>query len=446
MSQNDTRVPIDPTSPPAGPRTTRSHSPEHGPVQTRPHHGQERTIRQRMGLTRRERGLQATLAGIRTGVRAKKPPMLQPLESSHGSASSASNEGWKRSFLRATNRRTREYSQQRPGSAGYLFQFISGRNQGCEFPVEVGREIMIGRSSDLDIVLAEEMVSRRHARIFFGISGRFYIEDLGSTNGTFINGEKIAACTPLQEGDRILIGNNILKLTEAAPSSSAAPSEAILPAIPIDGPSSQEVTAILPAIMPGQGHGLSPMPGKTAMHGLIDEMPLPNLLQFLGTSKKSGVLSVRPSLSNSGRLGRIYLRDGRVYYATLDARSDISPEKAFYRMLAWVSGTFALNEAPDEQFNHELEASTEAMMMEGMRQLDEIRNLGADIPPLEANLYIEQPLIPPLRALTPELLDTLQLIHNYVEVEAILNRSLASDLETLQDIIYLMRNEYVRIA
>ena len=142
--------------------------------------------------------------------------------------------------------------------------------------------------------------------------------------------------------------------------------------------------------------------------------------------------------------GRFFLRGGRTYYASIDERPDVPPYKAFYRVLSWESGTFVLEDPSTDQFDEEIEASTEAMMMEGMRQLDEIRNLGPDVPALEANLYIEQPLIPPLRALTPELIDTLQLIHNYVEVETILNRSLASDLETLQDIIYLIRNEYVR--
>src|SRR5207247_727310 len=89
-------------------------------------------------------------------------------------------------------------------------RFISGKYQGGEFPLEEGKEIVIGRSSDLDMVLVEEMVSRRHARIrMFG--GVISIEDLGSTNGTFVNGEKIMKAQ-LKEGDRVLIGTSILKV------------------------------------------------------------------------------------------------------------------------------------------------------------------------------------------------------------------------------------------
>ena len=73
------------------------------------------------------------------------------------------------------------------------------------------KEIVVGRSSDLDMVLVEEMVSRKHARIAYE-NDAVVIEDLGSTNGTFVNGEKIKRAQ-LKEGDRVLIGTSILKVT-----------------------------------------------------------------------------------------------------------------------------------------------------------------------------------------------------------------------------------------
>ena len=69
-------------------------------------------------------------------------------------------------------------------------RFISGKYQGGEFPLPDSGEIVIGRSSELDMVLVEDMVSRRHATISYA-DGQVSIEDLGSTNGTFVNGEKI---------------------------------------------------------------------------------------------------------------------------------------------------------------------------------------------------------------------------------------------------------------
>jgi len=90
-----------------------------------------------------------------------------------------------------------------------------------------------------------------------------------------------------------------------------------------------------------------------------------------------------------------------------------------------------------------MEMSTEALMMEGMRQLDEINNLGPNVPEMNAEVSIPAPLVPPLRSLTPELLDTFQLAINNRKIERILNRSLAPDLDTMQDLVYLLKNDYL---
>src|SRR5262245_61549445 len=95
----------------------------------------------------------------------------------------------------------------------YALRFISGKYQGGEFPLPNNKEIVVGRSSELDMVLVEDMVSRRHAKLT--VTGdQIFIQDLGSTNGTFVNGEKIKRAR-LNEGDRILIGTSIIKLVAA---------------------------------------------------------------------------------------------------------------------------------------------------------------------------------------------------------------------------------------
>ncbi len=72
------------------------------------------------------------------------------------------------------------------------------------FPIEKG-EYIIGRSAECDFVLDGKEVSRRHARIFYE-DGNFKIEDLKSTNGTYLNGKKIDI-TDLHHGDEIKIGD-----------------------------------------------------------------------------------------------------------------------------------------------------------------------------------------------------------------------------------------------
>jgi diguanylate cyclase (GGDEF)-like protein len=67
----------------------------------------------------------------------------------------------------------------------------------------------IGRSSKADLPIDQESISRHHARITFE-GGRHHIEDLGSTNGTFVN-EHQSKKAPLKDGDQVKLGRSILK-------------------------------------------------------------------------------------------------------------------------------------------------------------------------------------------------------------------------------------------
>ncbi len=69
-------------------------------------------------------------------------------------------------------------------------------------------ELSIGRDESNEIVLAHSTVSRNHARLTFA-GGRWCIEDLGSANGTFVNGVRVpfGAPHPLRDGDRVGIGS-----------------------------------------------------------------------------------------------------------------------------------------------------------------------------------------------------------------------------------------------
>jgi hypothetical protein len=65
-------------------------------------------------------------------------------------------------------------------------------------------EMLIGRGNDSDIVLPERQVSRHHLKIHYRDS-RYLLEDLGSKNGTFLNGQQVHGVAPIQDGDEIQI-------------------------------------------------------------------------------------------------------------------------------------------------------------------------------------------------------------------------------------------------
>lgn len=70
----------------------------------------------------------------------------------------------------------------------------------------------LGRGPDNDIIIDDERVSEQHARVRVDDEGQFVIWDLASTNGTFVNGERITAATPLVENDEVRVGHVVLVL------------------------------------------------------------------------------------------------------------------------------------------------------------------------------------------------------------------------------------------
>ncbi len=301
----------------------------------------------------------------------------------------------------------------------FALRFISGKYQGGEFPVRLNREIIIGRSSDLDMVLVEDMVSRRHAKISSS-ENEVFIQDLGSTNGTFVNGEKIAGRARLSEGDRILLGTSIIRV------------------VSVDGIEANQSEAEARRKLEAQSAQRQQTQGRP-MSGVIEEIPLPDLLQLLSTSRKSGVLSVNNGVS----IGRIYLRKGQLYFAAINDDFTVSPQKAIYRMLTWETGTFELEPSVEMQVMEEVHESTEALLMEGVRQLDEFRALQAKLPPLGSPLAVPTPLAGKLRELSPTELDTFQLVLDHGQLQRVLDHYAGSDLDAAQNIINLMKREFI---
>lgn len=84
-----------------------------------------------------------------------------------------------------------------------------GKQAGLQLPL--GEGILIGRSSDCQLLLDDDYVSTRHARISRTPTG-YQVEDLGSTNGTWVNGSRAVGQMPARLGDRIQIGNVVMEV------------------------------------------------------------------------------------------------------------------------------------------------------------------------------------------------------------------------------------------
>jgi pSer/pThr/pTyr-binding forkhead associated (FHA) protein len=81
--------------------------------------------------------------------------------------------------------------------------------QGRLYPL--GEELTMGRAAGCQVTLDDTYVSQIHARVFVR-GGQVYVEDLGSTNGTYLNRTKVAGPMLVGPGDRLQVGSTVLEL------------------------------------------------------------------------------------------------------------------------------------------------------------------------------------------------------------------------------------------
>src|SRR6188768_4517408 len=84
-----------------------------------------------------------------------------------------------------------------------ILELVKGNAAGTRFELD-GDRAVIGRTADCEVPLDVPAVSRRHAMILRE-RGHYFVEDLQSRNGTFLNDTRIADRAPLGEGDRLVI-------------------------------------------------------------------------------------------------------------------------------------------------------------------------------------------------------------------------------------------------
>lgn len=114
-------------------------------------------------------------------------------------------------------------------------------------------ELTVGRVQGNDLVLPKGNVSKRHARILFR-EGRFIVTDLNSTNGTYVNRRRITQATIIRDGDKVYVGDFVIRVESNV--SSSLPAEA-----PVSTPSSE-----LPVVPPGSEVEV-PAPANSVLPG-----------------------------------------------------------------------------------------------------------------------------------------------------------------------------------
>ncbi|HEX5036089.1 MAG TPA: DUF4388 domain-containing protein [bacterium] len=302
----------------------------------------------------------------------------------------------------------------------FVLRFLEGQSKERQVPLPASGEFLIGHLEGLDLVLPKDNTSRRHARLSI-LNGRVFVEDLGSAGGTCINGKRIGQKTELKEDDRLLIGSTILKLERKID--------------PAPGHKEESGRTTAPPA--------SPRPdSQRRMTGQIEDVPLPDLLQLLSGTRKSGVLEIQ-SVQGTGR---VHLRDGRVYFCAIEGSPDSHPRKAIFRLLRWTEGAFDLlppvkDAVPAER---ELNDSIDSILMNGMCEMDEINRL--DLGGLKPGSKIAADLSGDrrLRDLSPEELDVMQSVLRHPgPLENFLDLFPGTDLQALTGLVGLVKKGFV---
>ena len=109
-----------------------------------------------------------------------------------------------------SGRRARKRGDSAPAPTGPRSVVVHAP-EGKPRTVQLSASMTIGRAPECELLIDDTYASAQHARLF-GKNGTWYVEDLGSTNGTFVNDQRLAAPAMVQPGDRIRIGTTMLEL------------------------------------------------------------------------------------------------------------------------------------------------------------------------------------------------------------------------------------------
>jgi len=219
--------------------------------------------------------------------------------------------------------------------------------RGLVIPLEIGRAMTLGRDDSVDIMLVDARVSKKHAKIYYQ-SERYYIEDLKSSNGTFVNRKRIAGRTSLVSGDEVLIYPYTMTFR-----------------------------------MQGQAKPKKPVPsdivtrtGKPRHHfsGHLNIMPLPDLIQLLNSSRRAGTLTI--TVGEGARYELVFV-EGEIVHAHGAGKSG---EEAVFEALTHHDGDFEFTQSKMERPDMTIKKTTVNLLIEGYRRMDEFTIEESEIP------------------------------------------------------------------
>lgn len=206
-----------------------------------------------------------------------------------------------------------------------------------------GRPFVVGRSDDCQLTVPSQRVSRRHAEIVWAPDNTPILRDLGSQNGTSVNGKRIKGDHKLQHGDELEFGPFLCtyrSLVDARRERAQAQAQA--------APMMPDVTQPMLA---------------DAMAGRLDQINLTELLQTLEFNQKTGTLEI---FGSDGE-GMVVIQEGRPAYAECDG---VEGAEAVYKLIRFKNGQFSFSGDVQEEAQN-IQGTMGMLLMEAARRMDE---------------------------------------------------------------------------
>ena len=341
------------------------------------------------------------------------------------------------------------------------FTFIKGKYAGGEFSIREGQKLSIGRDISSDVAIVDSKVSRNHASIT-ARDGKLFIEDHNSTNGTYVNGEKLspAIATELKIGSNFSVGDSTILVGDGAAPDENAPEvsfrensftksrktqEKTIPETKVETPEEDEEEAftldeslqVITTDQPETAENEKVNIGKlnlkkttksdiekdnlananTSSTGSLSAMDVADLLKILAQSASYGYLKLNITSPFAEQIEITIGATGIVACESITNKS-FAQEKALSRALLAKDGeySFKIDNAPkDEATNRQLEdVFMEISNQKGnLTKYREIVNHG--------KLEFANPIKGKLSDLSKNELDTLQFMVNSKEVIKYLN-------------------------
>jgi len=298
--------------------------------------------------------------------------------------------------------------------------------------------IFIGRDPQCDIVVAERKVSRQHARLLYlPTENRVFIEDLNSLNGTRVNETKIPGPQDLNNGDIIQAGSAVMKLVWDKPAATSARVSGFARTTDMSDAQSAELVY---DYFSGEEESQAGQTDGRMISGKIEDLPLTDVLQMLATTRKSGELVVSTKRigrkKESATQGTVYMKAGEVQFVEYAGKTN---EKAFYNLLRLKKGFFSLFPLKRKDFPSEMNAPLEALLLEGLRILDE-----EDSEPAFTNeTILSANPNEPLTGLKPDELRIFQLAWRLKKIGLIMEQTPFGKSETEGILQKLLRNGFL---